>query len=528
MKIEKSQNNNVILKNDNGDILHIITTKVFIQTHPRADAVLLSQTPTNQDDTESIKLFTNKVFEINRQPFTGNRNDLMIALEELFKQGGGVGSGSAEVVLESLQYPFVNTGFGYVVKGNNPFKQHAKHIVGNGITDSRVVKKVVVNAENEYWVAGIYMNILRFGSELNLLGYIPIYSSMYKTNNYAQYVRDMFIDYDEDKLYLCCYNRYVIRVYRFSTLADGNFVGGNVETGGHLYDIGVEQESGNYWNYSSNIRHAGLGYLSNPCAITKNPITGNIIIINRNGYAETQTSGYGFVAEYSKDTGEFQKTIIQYNGTNAYGGYVNTDQRYMSCAVVIGNDLYIGVNTWYIHKYDLSNISAGYLRLSYPNNYDNSNFKFRMLGLEEDNGNLLICNDYYNGLLKTDANFNPIGQIGNPKDITDDNNPYRLRYAWHAINVGDRGLGVGDWFIICNDDSLELACMGAISDGSKLAQYTTFYEIEANTNAEVPKDWNIKDFINSDSYFDSENNKLLLPTQELYNEDDILITLEKQ
>ena len=42
MKIEKSQNNNVILKNDNGDILHIITTKVFIQTHPRADAVLLS------------------------------------------------------------------------------------------------------------------------------------------------------------------------------------------------------------------------------------------------------------------------------------------------------------------------------------------------------------------------------------------------------------------------------------------------------------------------------------------------------
>lgn len=207
----------------------------------------------------------------------------------------------------------------------------------------------------------------------------------------------------------------------------------------------------------------------------------------------------------------------------------------MRSALVIGTTLFIGVDTYHIHKYDLSNISGGFFRQSnYPNNYDISNFRFRTLGLEEDNGNLLICNDTHsssydkNGLLKTDLNFNVLGQIGNIKGITDNNNPYRVQDAWHAINVGDRGLGVGDWFIICNNDYLELVCMGNVSDGSKLPQYTTFYEIDASTNVPVPEGWMIKDFINSESYYDDENGRLLLPIQELYNTDDILITTEKQ
>jgi hypothetical protein len=535
MIIEQTANNNVVIKGDDGNILQIIATDVFIQKHPRnEDCVILSKTSSNQDEKEGIQIYASKVTQVNGKSFSGSLNDLMVALEELFKKGGG--SGSAQQVLDSLNYPFVNTGFGFVTKGNNPFKQHAKHIVGNGINDCRVVRKVPVNGTDEYWVAGAYMNIIRYDENLNLLDTIPIYSTMYKTNNYAQYTQDMFIDFTEDKLYMCCLNRHVVRVYQFSTLRDGGFVPGNAKTGGHLYDIGIENPSNSYWDISqNNTKHAGLGYLYNPYAVTKNPITGNIIIVNGNGYAETQTSNIGFVAEYSKDTGAFQRTIIQYNGTNAYGGYVNTNQRYMRSALVIGTTLFIGVDTYHIHKYDLSNISGGFFRQSnYPNNYDTSNFRFRVLGLEEDNGNLLICNDTHsssydkNGLLKTDLNFNVLGQIGNIKGITDNNNPYRVQDAWHAINVGDRGLGVGDWFIICNNDYLELVCMGNVSDGSKLPQYTTFYEIDASTNVPVPEGWMIKDFINSESYYDDENGRLLLPIQELYNTDNILITTEKQ
>ena len=114
MKIEKTNIGSIILKTASDEIEHIIATDVFIQKHPRNDnAILISKTPTNQDENESIILFSDAVTEVNRVEFSGNRNDLLIKLSELFRNGGGGGVGSLFPVTGEESGRLINGGFQY-------------------------------------------------------------------------------------------------------------------------------------------------------------------------------------------------------------------------------------------------------------------------------------------------------------------------------------------------------------------------------------------------------------------------------
>ena len=104
MKIEKTNIGSIILKTASDEIEHIIATDVFIQKHPRNDnAILISKTPTNQDENESIILFSDAVTEVNKVEFSGNRNDLLIKLSELFRNGGGAAWGLCFLLQERNQ-----------------------------------------------------------------------------------------------------------------------------------------------------------------------------------------------------------------------------------------------------------------------------------------------------------------------------------------------------------------------------------------------------------------------------------------
>ena len=102
MKIEKSTNGGVIIKDANGAILHIIkASNIYLQRHPRAaDAIVISNTPTPQDAYEGIQLIATKVRSINGTAFSGDRDALLLALDELFKLGGVSGEGLKEVLAE--------------------------------------------------------------------------------------------------------------------------------------------------------------------------------------------------------------------------------------------------------------------------------------------------------------------------------------------------------------------------------------------------------------------------------------------
>lgn len=91
MKIEKSSNDGVIIKDADDAILHIIkATDVYLQFDPRsADMVVISNTPTPQDAYEAIQIPVSKVSSIDGVDFEGDRNALLLALDKLFKNGGG-------------------------------------------------------------------------------------------------------------------------------------------------------------------------------------------------------------------------------------------------------------------------------------------------------------------------------------------------------------------------------------------------------------------------------------------------------
>lgn len=89
MKIEKTTAGNIIIKTDNDEVEHIIATDVFINKHPRnKKGVLISKTPTNQDEGEAIKVYFDEITSINGADFNGNRNDLLVELSKLFNSGG--------------------------------------------------------------------------------------------------------------------------------------------------------------------------------------------------------------------------------------------------------------------------------------------------------------------------------------------------------------------------------------------------------------------------------------------------------
>ncbi|MDB4157986.1 hypothetical protein N9609_00695 [bacterium] len=103
MKIEKTTGN-IVIKTDNDEIEHIIATDVFIQKHPRNEkGILISKTPTNQDENEAIMLFVDRVTSIDGVTFSGDRNDLLIKLSELFKKGGADGVGSGKTYVQTFK-----------------------------------------------------------------------------------------------------------------------------------------------------------------------------------------------------------------------------------------------------------------------------------------------------------------------------------------------------------------------------------------------------------------------------------------
>ena len=104
MKIEKTTTGNIVIKTDNDEIEHIIAMDVFIQKHPRnVKGVLISKIPTNQAENEAIILFVDRVTSIGGVAFSGNRNDLMIKLSELFKKGGADGEGSGKTYVQTFK-----------------------------------------------------------------------------------------------------------------------------------------------------------------------------------------------------------------------------------------------------------------------------------------------------------------------------------------------------------------------------------------------------------------------------------------
>tara|TARA_B110000285_G_scaffold234059_1_gene309711 strand:- start:1454 stop:1939 length:486 start_codon:yes stop_codon:yes gene_type:complete len=135
MKIKKLENGNIILKNSNDQIEHVIATDVFLQLHPRNDtAILISKTPNNQDTQESIKVFSNNVTSVNDESFTGSRNDLLLILSELFKKGGGNGNGVANNTTGSRIIDIDGFEFSYipVMQGNLTTKLQEGDVAMNG------------------------------------------------------------------------------------------------------------------------------------------------------------------------------------------------------------------------------------------------------------------------------------------------------------------------------------------------------------------------------------------------------------
>eukprot|EP00916_Digyalum_oweni_P001386 GHVL01002713.1.p1 GENE.GHVL01002713.1~~GHVL01002713.1.p1 ORF type:complete len:182 (+),score=27.28 GHVL01002713.1:1258-1803(+) len=95
MKLEKTSSGNIIIKSSSDEIQHIIATDVLIQLHPRNDkAVILSKTPTNQDEEEGIVLYADQVTEVDGNAYGGSRQVLMTALSTVFNIGGADGEGS--------------------------------------------------------------------------------------------------------------------------------------------------------------------------------------------------------------------------------------------------------------------------------------------------------------------------------------------------------------------------------------------------------------------------------------------------
>ena len=498
----------------------------------------------NVYNSESRLLGSFKDVTVNGKKFH-NYNECLNEIKKIsFKQGGGDGTGSQsrsleEILTQTLNYPFISRGFCKVVEENNIHYSKSKQINGHGLNHIRDIKKVEIKTGvYEYWVTGMYMNVIRFDSDLKKKSeIIGLYGNATKTNNLIQFVHDMHIDQKDDKIYFACTNRHVVRVYKFSTIRDGNFVSGEKGKGGHLYDIGIETNNNNFWQRSGNgASHSGKGYLNHPYAIEKNPINGNIIIANEFGFAENQTSNNGFIAEYSSEDGSFKRTIFQYNGSNSDGGSVNTLNSHPVCMTVKGNNLYVGGSFSFVNICDLKSLKVTARYSNYPNNYDNSNFRLRPTKIVVDNDeNILICNFQHsssynkNGVIKLDEKFNVIRQAGNARDITSIDNPYKLQNSHCIVNVGDRGLGVGDWYIVGNgvNNQLSLILLGKVSDGSKLPIYSTYYENSASFEFSVADEWKVKEFIGSNSIFDQQSDTIFKPIEDLDNKEGLTALIEK-
>ena len=106
MKIEKSTSGGVIIKNEDGSIRNIIKSEnAYLHLHPRnADAILINNQATEQDEVNSIVINAATVTEIDGAAFAGNRNDLLIALDPLFNVGGDVGEGAQSAASKNKTY----------------------------------------------------------------------------------------------------------------------------------------------------------------------------------------------------------------------------------------------------------------------------------------------------------------------------------------------------------------------------------------------------------------------------------------
>ncbi|GEM55232.1 hypothetical protein B0A58_07475 [Flavobacterium branchiophilum NBRC 15030 = ATCC 35035] len=103
MKIIKNNSNWIEIRSDL-DILESFFQPIglFISDHPRATTqILISKTPTSQDEQESIVVDASLVTNVGGVAFSGDRQALKNALVLLFSVGGSAGSNRSTKIVDS-------------------------------------------------------------------------------------------------------------------------------------------------------------------------------------------------------------------------------------------------------------------------------------------------------------------------------------------------------------------------------------------------------------------------------------------
>ena len=190
MKIEKSSNGGVIIKNADDAILHIIkATGVYLQFHPRsANAVVISNTPTPQDAYEGIQVIASNVTSINGEAFSGDRNALLLALDALFNVGGdseteGAASGLPKPHILKISTSRISLGKSATIEIEGSFLTPTttvtiveQTIVSMAFVDSHKIIVEVTSGENE----GLFDMKINNGKETVLVDQIEVKLSVWE------------------------------------------------------------------------------------------------------------------------------------------------------------------------------------------------------------------------------------------------------------------------------------------------------------------------------------------------------------
>ena len=97
MKISKNEKGNVLIRDKDGNLLHLVSCSVFLHRHSiEEDVILISKEASSQKTRDAISIDSTEVTEVEEKAFSGDRNALFELLSELFNCGGGNGSGVAQ------------------------------------------------------------------------------------------------------------------------------------------------------------------------------------------------------------------------------------------------------------------------------------------------------------------------------------------------------------------------------------------------------------------------------------------------
>ena len=164
----------------------------------------------------------------------------------------------------------------------------------NIINRPRFIKKV----NNKWYIGGDYMPIKIFDDNWSYLGDISARYASSSNGYYREY--DMDIDFNNDIIYIACYNDHIVQAFRFST-------------GDYLFTIGTFRSAGDV--------SQGRLYYPRQVKVLSN---GHVLVLSQRGRGlkdgQAATAYYGHISEYD-GTGNFINTKIQYEGTgNAWSG----------------------------------------------------------------------------------------------------------------------------------------------------------------------------------------------------------------